>query len=117
MNTVLLCLNIVITLALIGTVMLQRSEGGGLGLGGGGGNSRAFMTGRGAANLLTHSTAVLAGIFMGICLLSAVINRGAAGAADKDILSNPPPAASKTVADHKKPAVSKTAPASAKKKA
>jgi preprotein translocase subunit SecG len=51
-------------LALIGVVLLQRSEGGGMGLGGGGGGGvSGFMTGRGQANALTRATAVLAGLF------------------------------------------------------
>jgi preprotein translocase subunit SecG len=46
-------------LALIGVVLLQKSEGGGLGIGGGSG----FMTSRGTANILTRATAILAGLF------------------------------------------------------
>ena len=52
MATVLLVIHIMIALALIGVVLLQRSEGGALGIGGGGGGG--FMTGRGAANFLTR---------------------------------------------------------------
>jgi len=44
---------------LIGAVLLQKSEGGGLGMGGGAG----FMSSRGTANLLTRTTAILAGLF------------------------------------------------------
>jgi preprotein translocase subunit SecG len=61
MQTVLIVVHLLIVLALIGVVLLQRSEGG-LGLGGGGGVS-GFMTGRGQANALTKATAVLATIF------------------------------------------------------
>lgn len=47
--------------ALVGVVLLQKSEGGALGIGGGGGGG--FMTGRGTANLLTRVTAMLAAAF------------------------------------------------------
>ncbi len=53
MQTVLIVIHLFIVLALIGVVLLQRSEGG-LGLGGGGGGGvGGFMTGRGQANALT----------------------------------------------------------------
>jgi preprotein translocase subunit SecG len=61
MATVLLIIHVMIALALIGVVLLQRSEGGALGIGGGGGGG--FMTGRGAANFLTRATAGLAAAF------------------------------------------------------
>jgi preprotein translocase subunit SecG len=61
MQTVIIIIHLIIVLALIGVVLLQRSEGG-LGLGGGGGIS-GFMTGRGQANALTRATAILAGLF------------------------------------------------------
>jgi preprotein translocase subunit SecG len=60
MQTVIIIIHLVIVLALIGVVLLQRSEGG-LGLGGGGGGGvSGFMTGRGQANALTRATAYLA---------------------------------------------------------
>lgn len=62
METVLLVIHSLVTLILIGVVLLQRSEGGALGIGGGGGGG--LMSSRGAANLLTRTTAVLAGFFM-----------------------------------------------------
>jgi preprotein translocase subunit SecG len=68
MQTVLIVVHLMIVLALIGVVLLQRSEGG-LGLGGGGGVS-GFMTGRGQANALTRATAVLA---LGFFLTSLVL--------------------------------------------
>ncbi|MEQ9609617.1 MAG: preprotein translocase subunit SecG [Kiloniellaceae bacterium] len=68
MTTVLLVIHILLALALIGVVLLQRSEGGGLGIGGGGGGGGGgmggFLTGRGTANLLTRTTAILAAGFM-----------------------------------------------------
>jgi preprotein translocase subunit SecG len=60
MQTVIIVVHLVIVLALIGVVLLQRSEGG-LGLGGGGSSGvSGFMTGRGQANALTRATAYLA---------------------------------------------------------
>ena len=63
MQTVIIIVHLIIVLALIGVVLLQRSEGGGLGLGGGGGGVSGFMTGRGQANALTRATAILARLF------------------------------------------------------
>jgi preprotein translocase subunit SecG len=70
MATVLLIIHIMLALALIGVVLLQRSEGGALGIGGGGGG---FMTGRGAANFLTRVTAGLAGAFFVTSLILSLI--------------------------------------------
>jgi preprotein translocase subunit SecG len=69
MQTVIIVVHLMIVSALIGVVLLQRSEGGGLGMGSGGGGG--FMTGRGTANLLTRTTAFLAlGFFLTSLLLS-----------------------------------------------
>jgi preprotein translocase subunit SecG len=70
MSTVLLIIHVMIACALIAVVLLQRSEGGALGIGGGGGG---FMTGRGAANLLTRVTAGLAAGFFATSLLLSII--------------------------------------------
>ena len=59
METIVIVIHLMIVLALVGVVLLQRSEGGGLGIGGGSG----FMTARGAANALTRATAILAAAF------------------------------------------------------
>ena len=67
MQTVVIVIHLMIVTVLIGTVLLQKSEGGGLGMGGGAG----FMSSRGTANLLTRTTAVLAvGFFITSLLLS-----------------------------------------------
>jgi preprotein translocase subunit SecG len=72
MIAVLLVVHIMVAVALIGVVLLQRSEGGALGIGGGGGGG--FMTGRGAGNALTKTTAVLAAMFfatsMGLTMMA-----------------------------------------------
>jgi len=69
MTTVLLLIHIMVALALVGVVLLQRSEGGALGIGGGGG----FMTGRSAGNALTKTTAVLAGCFFATSLFLSIL--------------------------------------------
>ncbi|MCX5615655.1 preprotein translocase subunit SecG [Bombella sp. TMW 2.2559] len=90
MTTLLLILTVLVALALIGVILIQRSEGGGLGVGSSQGLG-SFMSGRGTATLLTRSTAVLAAIFMVLCLCLAVLNRGASsGNTGRDILAHPP---------------------------
>jgi preprotein translocase subunit SecG len=69
MTTVLLIIHLMIAAALVGVVLLQRSEGGALGIGGGGG----FMSGRGAANFLTRVTASLAAAFFATSLLLTLL--------------------------------------------
>jgi len=65
MQTVIIVIHLMFVLGLIGAVLLQKSEGGGLGVGGGGG----FMSSRGTANLLTRTTAILAVGFFATSLL------------------------------------------------
>jgi preprotein translocase subunit SecG len=69
MQQVVLVIHLMLVLALIGVVLLQRSEGGGLGIGGGGG----FMTSRGTANVLTRATAILAGLFFVTSLVLSIL--------------------------------------------
>jgi preprotein translocase subunit SecG len=78
LNTVLLIIHLFVTIALIGVVLIQRSEGGGLGIGSSQGMG-SFMSGRGTANLLTRTTAILAAVFMSLSLTLALLNRGASG--------------------------------------
>ena len=59
MQTVIIVVHLMIVSVLIGAVLLQKSEGGGLGMGGGAG----FMSSRGTANLLTRTTGILAALF------------------------------------------------------
>jgi len=59
MQTVIIVIHLLVVIALVGVVLIQRSEGGGLGIGGGSG----FMTARGAKNTLTRVTAILAACF------------------------------------------------------
>ena len=89
MTTVLLIIHLFVTLALIGVVLIQRSEGGGLGIGSSQGMG-SFMSGRGTANLLTRATAILATIFMALSLVLALLTRGTS--VSTSILDTPPPA-------------------------
>jgi preprotein translocase subunit SecG len=89
MTTVLLIIHLFVTLALIGVVLIQRSEGGGLGIGSSQGMG-AFMSGRGTANLLTRTTAILATLFMVLSLVLAMLNHGTGGVAGS-LLENPAP--------------------------
>jgi preprotein translocase subunit SecG len=69
MQTVVIVIHLMIVLAMIGFVLLQKSEGGGLGMGGGG--AGGFLSSRGTANVLTRTTAFLAmGFFLTSLLLS-----------------------------------------------
>lgn len=71
MQTVLLVIYLMVVVALIGIVLIQRSEGGGLGIGGGSG----FMSARGAANALTRTTAILATLFFALALAMGILSR------------------------------------------
>jgi preprotein translocase subunit SecG len=104
MSTVLLLIHIMIAVALVGVILLQRSEGGALGIGGGGGG---FMTGRSAGNALTKTTAILAACFFVTSLVLSIIasqtrttpsilnptGQGGGGLAPLQIPGGPAPAA------------------------
>ena len=72
MIIVLFAVHVLIAIALVGVILLQKSEGGALGMGGGG--MSGFMTGRSTANLLTRATAILAAAFMTTSVLLVVIH-------------------------------------------
>jgi preprotein translocase subunit SecG len=95
MQTVLIVIHLMVVIALVGVVLLQRSEGGALGIGGGGG----FMSGRGQANVLTRATAILAALFfatsLGLTLLANFTR------APKSILQGVTPPASSSSAPAK----------------
>jgi len=101
MMTFLLVVHILLALALIGVILMQRSEGGALGMGGGGGGG--FMTARGSANLLTRTTAILATLF----ILSSIVLAILAGGHSRptSILDSAPTATPSAPAEPAKPAV------------
>jgi preprotein translocase subunit SecG len=69
MQTVIIVIHLMVVLVMIGVVLLQKSEGGGLGMGGGSG----FMSSRGTANVLTRATAILAAIFFTTSLILSIL--------------------------------------------
>jgi preprotein translocase subunit SecG len=105
MITVLLVIHLFVAVGLVGVVLLQRSEGGALGIGGGGGGGMGgFLTGRGTANLLTRTTAILAATFL---LTSLALARLAGGErVTRSIIEEPSPPA----ADSPAPPVEPSAP-------
>ena len=70
MQTVVILIHLMIVLAMVGLVLLQKSEGGGLGMGGGGGG---FLSSRGTANVLTRATAILAALFFATSLFLSIL--------------------------------------------
>jgi preprotein translocase subunit SecG len=68
MQEILLVIHLIVAVALVGLILIQRSEGGALGIGGGG-----FMSARGSANLLTRATAILAVAFVGLSLALSIL--------------------------------------------
>jgi preprotein translocase subunit SecG len=75
MSTVILLIHVMIAIALVGVILLQRSEGGALGIGGGGGGGggAGFMTGRSAGDALTRTTAILAACFFATSLTLSIL--------------------------------------------
>ena len=72
METIVLVIHLILAVTLVATVLMQRSEGGGLGMGGGGG--MGLMSVRGTANLLTRATGILAAGFMATSIILAIMS-------------------------------------------
>lgn len=70
---VILVIHLLLALGIIGLVLMQRSEGGGLGIGGGGGGAGNFASPRGTANFLTKATGICAGLFFCTSLLLGIL--------------------------------------------
>jgi len=101
MTAVIIVIHLILAIALVGTILLQRSEGGGLGMGGGGGGMGGFMTGRATANLLTRATAVIAALFMLTSLTLAILAGG--DRESRSILDQPPAAVEQEPAEPEGP--------------
>ena len=77
MTSVILVIHLILAIALVCIILLQRSEGGALGMGGGsGGSMGGFMSGRATADLLTRTTAFLAAAFMATSMILAILASG-----------------------------------------
>ncbi len=63
---ILLTIHVIVSIAMIGIILLQKSDGSAALMGGG--SSSSMFSARGVANLLTHTTAVLATVFLGLCI-------------------------------------------------
>lgn len=86
MQDVLLMIHLFLALGIIGLVLIQRSEGGGLGIGGGSGGLGGLATPKGTANILTRATAICAGCFFATSLLLGILAGNNSSAAQKSIL-------------------------------
>lgn len=76
MDTVILVIHLLLALAMVALVLLQRSEGGALGIGGGG---MGLVSGRAAGNILTKATGYIAGAFFLTSLALAILSGGDRG--------------------------------------
>lgn len=106
MITVIIVVHLMLAVALIGVVLLQKSEGGALGIGGGGGGMSGFLSGRSTANLLTRTTAILAAAFFATSIALAVLassQRGPRSIIDQGPLPTAP--ANPSPQSQQKPAV------------
>lgn len=83
----LLIIQTIIVLALIGIILIQRSDSDGFGTGTGGGGNQ-FMTGRAGASLLTRTTAGLATAFIILSLVLAKLSTGG-GSSIADLAAQP----------------------------
>lgn len=99
MASVILVIHLILAIALVGLILVQRSEGGGLGIGGGQGGMGSFASVRGTASFLTRATAILATCFMITSLTLAIL--AGSGSEPKSILDvdDPTPAAVPSVLD------------------
>ncbi len=91
MQTILLILHVLFALAIVGLVLLQRGEGGGLGMGGGG-NMQGLMSARGTASMMTRATAIAAALFFvsSLALSILVSDRGESVSIVDDIETQEP---------------------------
>lgn len=109
MFTFLLIVQTIVAASLVGVILMQRSEGGGLGVGG---SSSGFMTARGAADFLTRTTAILGGVFIVLAIILAAVagSRGEPARIDTSLVNQSAPLA--PVADPAQaPATAPAAPA------
>ncbi len=86
MITVLLVIHLLICIAMVGLILLQKSEGGALGIGGGNAMG-GLVSSRGAGNLLTRGTTLLAAAFFATSMILALM---ASHREDRPLLEDSP---------------------------
>ena len=93
----------VVAAALVGVILMQRSEGGGLGMGG---SPSGLMSARGAGDFLTRTTAILAALFVILAIALAFVSakRGTPGTVDETLQRGAPAAQQQTVDPAAQPA-------------
>ncbi len=90
MQTVLLVVHLFVALALVGVILMQRSEGGALGIGGGNSGPGSIFSARGVGSALTRMTAVLAVAFFATSIaLTVLATRGGVGGSAFDSVQQP----------------------------
>jgi preprotein translocase subunit SecG len=90
MQTVLLVIHLIVALALVGIILMQRSEGGALGIGGGNSGPGSIFSARGVGNALTRMTAFLAIAFFATSIaLTVLATRGGVGGSAFDNVQTP----------------------------
>src|SRR5580698_1501806 len=107
MQSVMITIQLLVSIALVGCVLLQRSEGGALGMGGGGSGLGGLFSPRGAADTLTRTTAILAALFFLTCIglnLLALHGRNEKSILDAPVTSQGPSTAPKPSAPANVPA-------------
>ena len=87
MQTLFIAIELMVAVALVVVILLQRSEGGALGMGGGGSGLGGLFSPRGAADTLTRTTAILAAVFFLTCIGLNILALG--GRNEKSILDQP----------------------------
>jgi preprotein translocase subunit SecG len=107
MIILLFIVHVAIALAMVGVILLQKSEGGALGMGGGG--MSGFMTGRSTANLLTRTTAILAAAFFATSVLLVVLSN--TSGSSRSLIDQGPPASTQEVPTVPAPVPEPTKPA------
>lgn len=122
MANVLIVIYLIIALALIAVILLQRSEGGGLGMGT---SSGGLISVRGSANLLTRTTGILAALFfataIGLTVLAELdrgsqsvldsVGAGVEGTSPTNVLDAMQQLQQQSTGDLPVPAATETAPA------
>src|SRR5258708_21345822 len=102
MAPIVLVIHLLLAVAMMGVVLIQKSEGGGLGMSGGGGMS-GFMTGRSTHNFLTRTTAGLAAAFFVTSIVLALM--AGSQRAPRSLIEQTQPAAPSAPAEPAAPSV------------